>query len=709
MSDYTQIIQEINTNLPDNTSQAITAAKLRTTLIDLTTTIQQNENEFESGLVVDSLTSTDATKALSANQGNVLDEKITDLNNNSIVKTGLVTPRSTTATNGRLQTDGTIYVSGTTWKYFIYDLDSTKNYTANLSIIKIETGRAYCGVQYYDSFNNYLGYEFTNAGTNNIYNTDVFLTPPAGAAYCYVQTVNYTGYNPSQLWTYDYTAAALEEVNDNIDLLTSNSLYFPDIPFTPVWNQGTINYNTGAVISGTSNSHTGWVYIGGITRILYSRVKMTSTTNNSGLAFYSSASVDGYISGQVGLRGVPSGGGTYEDTYIDVPSGATYLRTTIWGNSTYPYWPNFKLRDASETKYLDQNTIKDIAEEVAEEVVANKPPIDLTGKKISIIGDSISCFGTETQTRTQGYNAPYWIVKTVDVGNQIQAYVTWLDVYTSVNGTTPTNKSIGGVTLTSAMIGTLRTFTPVSEDVGKEIGVARWASAYTTKPWWQVVIDKTGATLCNNASWSGSRICEIPEGNDRHDAFVMSEAYSDYTVGRLRNRDDEGNFIIPDIILISRGANDLMGVDPEGGTQGESGVEDLTTPNLLTWDENNFNTHNFTEAYIHTILKLRRTYPDVYIVLCTLNVFKRSTTTKWPTNNGTYSIPDYNNKIREIANIMGCGLIEFDKDGITYENCYPDFISDSASAPIHPNTNGHRVMGEKAVSDIRYKFEPENN
>lgn len=703
MADFTEIIQEINTNLPDNNTQAITAEKLRTTLIDLTTAIQTNETAFENGLVVDSLTSTDTTKALSANQGNVLDGKITDLNNNSIVKTGLVTPRSSTATNGRLLDDGTIYVSGTTWKYFIYDLDLTKKYVANLSIIRVDAGLQYCGVQYFNSSNTCIGVEFINTSSTNLYNVDRYLNPPSGTTYCYVQTVNYTGYNPSQLWTYDYTAAALEEVNDDIDFLTSNSLYFPDIPFTPVWTQGTINYITGAVISG-SNSHTGWVYIGGITRILYSRLSTASTTNNSGLAFYSSASVNGYISGQVCKRGATPG---YEDTYIDVPSGATYLRTSIWGNQTNSLWPTFKLRDASETKYLNQNTIKDIAEEVAEEVVANKPPIDLTGKKISIIGDSISAFGTETQTRTQGYNAPYWIVKTVDVGNQIQSYVTWLDVYNTINaGSSLTNKTIGGVTLTPAMIGTLQTFTPVAGDIGKEIGVARWASAYTTKPWWQVVIDKTGATLCNNASWSGSRICEIPEGNDRHDAFVMSEAYSDYTVGRLRNRDDEGNFIIPDIILISRGANDLMGVDPEGGSQGESSVEDLTTPNLLTWDENNFNTHNFTEAYMHTILKLRRTYPDVYIVLCTLNVFKRSTTTKWPTNNGTYSIPDYNNKIREIANIMGCGLIEFDKDGITYENCYPDFISDSATAPIHPNTNGHRVMGEKAVTDIKYKFEP---
>ena len=697
MANFDNIIQEINTNLPDNNTQSITAAKLRTTLIDLTNQIDTVQNEFESGLVVDSLTSTDATKALSANQGNVLDNKISDVQEN-LEKLTLENPTNSSGTNGRLLTSGNMYVSGTTWKYFRYNLDSTKKYKANISIIKLETNYSYCGVQYFDSSDNFLGYEFPNTGATNIYNQDVYLNPPEGTSYCRIQTIVYTGYNPSQLWSYEVYDFSSEFATIN------NSIQYNDnLPYTPNYGGGSIDYSTGGYV-GTTNSNSGWINVEGLTSIRYSRFRMTSTTNVSGMAFYSSKSIRSYISGQRGITGVPSGTSGYEDTFIDVPPTAKWAMFSIWGTSVDTYG-GFYVKNG-DTGYISYDTINDWISEGIDNSYLNVKILE--GKKISIIGDSISAFGTEAQTRNQGYNAPYWIVKTVDVGQQIQAYVTWLDVYNTINaGSTLTNKTIGGVTLTPSMIGTLQTFTPVAGDVGKEIGVARWASAYTTKPWWQVVIDKTGATLCNNASWSGSRICEIPEGNDRHDAFVMSEAYSDYTVGRLRNRDDEGNFIIPDIILIYRGVNDLVGVDPEGGSQGESGVEDLTTPNLLTWDENNFNTHNFTEAYMHTILKLRRTYPDTYIILCTLNVFKRSTTTKWPTNNGTYSIPDYNDKIREIANIMGCGLIEFDKDGITYENCYPDFISDSASAPIHPNTNGHRVMGEKAVTDIRYKFEPE--
>lgn len=52
-----------------------------------------------------------------------------------------------------------------------------------------------------------------------------------------------------------------------------------------------------------------------------------------------------------------------------------------------------------------------------------------------------------------------------------------------------------------------------------------------------------------------------------------------------------------------------------------------------------------------------------------------------------------NNAIREIANTIGCGLIEFDKDGITFKNCYSGgYVTDSSTTPTHPNSKGHFVM-----------------
>lgn len=97
MADFSNIIEEINTNLPDNNNQSITAAKLRTTLIDLTNQIDSEQDDFESqmdtsfgvlqgqvetaldNLIVDNLTSNSSTTALSANQGRVLNDRMTQL------------------------------------------------------------------------------------------------------------------------------------------------------------------------------------------------------------------------------------------------------------------------------------------------------------------------------------------------------------------------------------------------------------------------------------------------------------------------------------------------------------------------------------------------------------------------------------------------------------------------------------------------------
>ena len=438
-----------------------------------------------------------------------------------------------------------------------------------------------------------------------------------------------------------------------------------------------IEYDTGNVASsGSTTTHTNYIDISGFSYLIYSRGKASSTTTKAGMAFYDADKV--YISGQRFVLGQDTSG--YIETKLTIPTGAKFARFTIWNSH-----PEFYVVGMG-------GPVESFADKF--DALNNRVGGSLSGKKISVIGDSITCFGTEAQVRAGDYTTPFWKVLSVDVGQNIQSWVTWLDVYTSVDSTTRTNKTIGGVTLTPEMIGTLQTFTPVAADVGKCIGVPRWASSYTSKPWWQVLIEKTGAVFCANASWSGSRAASIPVGASRHDAFVLSEMYSDYTLGRVKNRDENGNVITPDIIIIYRGTNDFIANDPAGN-------ETLDTPDMKTFtaitDE-----HNFTQCYIYSILRLRALYPNAVIVLCTLNVFKKRNISHFPSNNGSYTEPDYNNKIREIANIMGCGVIEFDKDGINWNNCYPTYISDSSSEPLHPNTAGHQVMGLKAIADIQY-------
>ena len=369
---------------------------------------------------------------------------------------------------------------------------------------------------------------------------------------------------------------------------------------------------------------------------------------------------------------IPLGGGNYE-IYIldsDITAGVAYVRIQVVSASDV----------ITFGRVISGEPINTVVKQIKSRI-GSIP--NLTGKKISVIGDSISTIS--------GNNNPYWKVQSVDVGQIIQSYVTWWDVWNNEDGTTPTNKTIGGVALTAAMIGTLQTFTPVSEDVGKSIGVPANYNASTTKVWSEKLCELTGAVLLANASWSGARIC-----SGQTDTWVLSEAWSDYTIGCCKIRDNEGNVVTPDIIIIYRGTNDFS----HGPI---SRINPISLSNGVPATDYINDVYEYEAGYYKTIQKLRETYPKAYIIICTLNVFKRVTYDKYPTRNGYYTLPEMNDCIRRIADVMGCGLIEFDKDGITFENCYAEgYITDSATTPTHPNSKGHTVMAEKALSDMRY-------
>ena len=196
----------------------------------------------------------------------------------------------------------------------------------------------------------------------------------------------------------------------------------------------------------------------------------------------------------------------------------------------------------------------------------------------------------------------------------------------------------------------------------------------TTKVWSEVLCEETGAILLSNASYSGARICSGQIGQ-----WMISEAWNDYTIGCCKKRDENGIFITPDIIIICRGTNDFSH-SPISRIDNVSLTEGIPETDFVN------GVYNFKIGYYKTIQKCREAYPGVLIVCCTLNVFKRVIYDSYPTRNAYYTLPEMNQIIREIASEMGCGLIDFERDGITFENCYPTYISDSATKPTHPNS-----------------------
>lgn len=568
----------------------------------------------------------------------------------------------------------------------------------------------FASVAYYDSSNNYLGgVVFYQAGSSTN-NSEHELTIPENAhwvrlfTYSTNATVKPTLYFESKDGTstkktlliaekQTLTQEQQQQVKDNLGIEDIGKTYTlnPAQTLTRVYNKDG-SYIT---MQSTSNGRTLVYNIpseGTNQKAYVSGIGASSTYANCVSVIYwdSSNNVAGWE--------YPQGASPNGVKELNIPDGAT--KVGIWVNpySNGEYTYNVGIIPVSED---------DVISIVNTTVNGTKIPLDLKGKKVSVIGDSIACFGTETQTRTQGYNAPYFIIKSSDVGKEIQSYITWPDVYINATSSTLISPAttIGGVTLTASMIGTLQTFTPVAADVGKALGVPRWAQNYTSKPWWQVFIDAIGAELCNNASWSGSEMCEISPTSTRYSAFRMSEAYSEYTLNRVCNRDDDGNTITPDIILICRGTNDWGASypDPEGGSA--SVAESLEFPDMATFVGvvDGANNANFAEAYIWTILRLREKYPFATIVPCTILDSGRGSSKKFPPLNGSNdSISDFNDVIRKVADYMGCPLIDIAKCGITWYNCYPTYISDDSASPTHPNTTGHKVMGKKAVADLNY-------
>ncbi len=307
----------------------------------------------------------------------------------------------------------------------------------------------------------------------------------------------------------------------------------------------------------------------------------------------------------------------------------------------------------------------------------------LYGKNIAVIGDSIST----------GELNPYFIIRSVDVGKTIQSYVTHYDIYVGTAGT-PTEKTIGGVLLTDDMIGTMQSFVPTTEDIGKKIGLSPSYYNGNVAVWHKVLKEKTGTARVINASWSGSR---LHSGGDKGDDR-LSTAWSDYTIGKCKTRDADGNDILPDVIFIYRGTNDYSKSDPFGYIDEFNLMDGIPETDVL--DDGR---HSSRIAYYLTIKKLREAYPKAVIVCCTLNSFRRGANrTVFPVNNGHYTLPDMNNMIREVANITGCPIVEFAKSGITFENLYSEgYVTDSADMPTHPNEKGHAIMAERAYQDTK--------
>ena len=354
----------------------------------------------------------------------------------------------------------------------------------------------------------------------------------------------------------------------------------------------------------------------------------------------------------------------YRTLYFTIPEGATRLLISCFGPDSDAPYATLK-RIGTVYDYIEDNPLR--------------------GKTVAIIGDSISTNGTTGALA----NVPEITIEEADVGIQLSAYLTYYDVQGGL--------SLGGHTFTNSEIGTQVTFTPASADVGKKIGVADNYNSDSCIVWWEVAMQRLGfkpIPVC----WSGASMSSHEGGTNE---YKTSYAWHDAQIRKCGVRiPGSMDRIAPDVIIIYRGVNDFshapyakLTADYFDGLNWAYPASDAITGG-----------YGYLEAIALTVKKLRAAYPNAQIVLCTLNAFKRVNYSTFPVNNGTDTLPAYNDAIRRAADYFGCITLDFDKDGITFENLYTGgYVTDSSTTPTHPNDVGQRVIGNKAITDLLAK------
>lgn len=181
--------------------------------------------------------------------------------------------------------------------------------------------------------------------------------------------------------------------------------------------------------------------------------------------------------------------------------------------------------------------------------------------------------------------------------------------------------------------------------------------------WWKQLLNKTGMKLSLNNSWSGSRVC------------------SSSITTRVNNLSNGVNS--PNHIIIEMGINDFKYPSLLGDYNGKGAI-----PTSLS---------NFANAYSYVLNNVRKNYPNAKIYCCTIMQFQYDNVVGFPmkNSNGEY-LSDFNLKIKELANIFGCEIIDMNSCGINYYN----LDVTCGDGRLHPNPIGTELMFREAIKSF---------
>ena len=207
--------------------------------------------------------------------------------------------------------------------------------------------------------------------------------------------------------------------------------------------------------------------------------------------------------------------------------------------------------------------------------------------------------------------------------------------------------------------------------------------------WWHKLCKESGLTLLKNASWSGSWVT-----GDSTSTINAIYACSTKRVNDLAGSNGES----PDIIICYIGINDLYNSD----VASRGIVLGTWTPDKEIVGEGDIK--DFGAAYALMLKKIITAYPEAKVFCCTLLTTGRTYkdtqgVETFPTSHRDVTLNQVNNKIREVANGIGCNVIEVHNCGINYFN-----IGRYTIDMTHPNADGATLIKNQMLAELIAKY-----
>lgn len=215
--------------------------------------------------------------------------------------------------------------------------------------------------------------------------------------------------------------------------------------------------------------------------------------------------------------------------------------------------------------------------------------------------------------------------------------------------------------------------------------------------YWKKLLDKTGMVFGVNESWAGSRVSNTAS-SDSGD-LGPNRCISSWT--RISHLREKG---VPDIIIVYGGTNDIAGAtigtfDATKPITLTSGAT-IANPSTLTRDQlqNELDVSTFGKAYPAMLARLQHLYPDALIICLTPNYCKTHYGSDYTKMNEAVTI------VKNCCDYFGVPYIDLRKAGIGLMEMSSSTSTSYLPDGIHPGIKGHQYIFEYIYNFIMSSY-----